>query len=1182
MNVSDILEFCQDNDIKMRVDDGKLKLLDRNKRASAQLIDSIKVYKRDLISIISGNPVLSPSDFPYSGMEDSDFEELIQQRRDVQNLYIATPMQEGMLFHGLLDGSGASYTTQTFCDLAGTIDTAAFKRAWQHVVNRHDILRTCFVGLETSQVHQLVLSSVRMPVTEDDIRSLSESEQARYLKRLRIEDKARGFDFTRAPLMRLHLIRVADDRYHFIWSRHHILLDGWCGPLIFNEVFSCYQAFVDGVEPQLGPVIPYERYIAWLFGKDKAAAREFWKDHLAGLTAPTPLILDGANGVDGEGGFRRRRLPIGESVSEALEALARQTRCTMNVVVQAAWAYVLHRYWGQADVVFGTTVSGRPAEIPGIEAMVGLFIDTIPIRVRFTPGTDVEALLHQIHADNILRDEAGYISLVDIHRQTELPNDVPLFNSLMTFENHAVQKLPEPKSSQSIDLSAQPVGTEVYSGSGLGRAAYHAAHHRYDGTDARDANYDLALAVYHDTTLNIDLLYRSDVFSEAMIQRVLGHIEHVLGDIARHGSNHPVDGLSMLPALERAALLKGGQNATEMPYPTDALAHAMFEAQVDRTPQAPAVRFEGATLSYAELNTRANRVAHALIERGVGPDTLVGLCAERSLEMVLGLLGILKAGGSYVPLDPDYPDPRLAYMLGDCRAEIVLTQASLRSRIDALGSAAALCLETLVDATVSEVSNPRVPGLRSDHLAYVIYTSGTTGQPKGVCTEHRALVNRLCWMQNEYGLGVDDRLLQKTPFSFDVSIWEFLWTLSNGATLEMARPGGHRDPEYLSSVIQSEAITTVDYVPSMLSAMLESTDWSRCTSVRRVFCGGEVLPLELVRRFFGTGTTATLHNLYGPTEAAIGVTAWACDAEWTGSSIPIGRPIQNVRLYVLDQARNVQPVGVPGELHIGGVAVARGYLNRPGLTAEKFIADPFSAEPGARLYRTGDLVRWLPDGDLEYLGRMDTQVKLRGNRIELSEIECVLCEASRVREAAVLVRSDEGHERLVAYLAPEGGVGDADGRSRRIAEWKKHLQRQLPDYMVPELYVELESLPLNNNGKLDRQALPVPDESNLNRSEYIAPRTEIESALCALWAEVLNVKRVGIADNFFALGGDSLISIRLVTRARQQGLQFSVRSLLEQPTVALLAPYATKTSGPTNALEERIQSIAAEQGVLNS
>ncbi|WP_033058535.1 non-ribosomal peptide synthetase, partial [Sinorhizobium arboris] len=676
--------------------------------------------------------------------------------------------------------------------------------------------------------------------------------------------------------------------------------------------------------------------------------------------------------------------------------------------------------------------------------------------------------------------------------------------------------------------------------------------------------------------------YATALFDRATIERqrsyLLALLRAMVADVGQS-----VGRIDILPADERRYVLEE-LNRTEAEYPSELCVHELFEAQVRRAPDAVAVVHEDEELSYGELNARANRLAHHLIGLGVKPDERIAICVERSPAMVVGLLAILKAGGAYVPLDPAYPSGRLRQVLDDAAPRRLLCDAAGR---EALG-AEALANVTAVDLGAATPAwaelpasdpDPHALGLTSSHLAYVIYTSGSTGTPKGAQNEHRAIINRLAWMQQAYALKATDVVLQKTPFGFDVSAWEFFWTLLEGASLVLAPPAAHKDPDALIDLIINQRITTAHFVPSMLVSFIDAKGVDRCTSLQRLLCSGEALPASLVRKARRVLPWTGLHNLYGPTEAAIDVTAWNCPDDFDGTIVPIGRPISNTRVYLLDAFGAPVPFGAVGELYIGGAGVARGYLNRPELTAERFIASAFVE--GDRLYRTGDLARYLPDGNLEFLGRNDEQVKIRGFRIEPGEIAARLCEHERVREAVVVARDDRaGDKRLVAYVVAKAADGSDEANGVELAAaLRAHLGGLLPDYMVPAAFVRLDALPLTPNGKLDRKALPAPADDAYARTAYEAPQGAIETLLAGIWAELLGVERVGRHDNFFELGGHSLLAVQLMERLRRQSLGVEVRTLFARPVLCDLAASLGshhEVAVPANRITEESEAITPE------
>jgi len=648
--------------------------------------------------------------------------------------------------------------------------------------------------------------------------------------------------------------------------------------------------------------------------------------------------------------------------------------------------------------------------------------------------------------------------------------------------------------------------------------------------------------------ISLEIEYSTDLFDKTRIERMAEHMRVLLEGIVAE-PDQQIGKLPLLSEAERRQLLVEW-NDTRTDYPTGLTLMDLFEAQAARTPEAVAVAFEGESLTYRELDQRANQLGHYLQKLGVGPDVPVGICTERSLEMVVGLYGVHKAGGAYVPIDPEYPRQRLARMFEVSRTPVLLMQERLCEIVPEY-QGRIVYLDAQWDQIAREPEHAPPRRTRAEHLAYIIFTSGSTGEPKGVMVPHVGICNRLLWMQQAYHLDATDRVLQKTPFSFDVSVWEFFWPLQVGAALVVARPGGHRDPEYLTALIEKEKITTIHFVPSMLRTFLEDLGRGRCRSLRRVVCSGEALPYDLVERFFER-IDAELHNLYGPTEASVDVTAWTCTPDYPRQAVPIGKPIANTRVYVLNEYQQLVPEGVPGELYLGGIQLARGYLNRPDLTAEKFVPDPFVGQAEARLYKTGDSVRWLPDGNLEYLGRLDHQVKIRGFRIELGEIESCLRRHPTIEDVVVLAREDSpGDKRLVAYFVAKEEEAPA------VDDLRSRLKQELPEFMVPAAFMVLKALPLTPSGKVDRRALPKPDGFPREAEHaYVPPRTPIEEALAGTWREVLNLERVGIHDIFFEMGGHSLLATQVVSRIRSAlQVELPLRVFFEGPTVAQLAQH---------------------------
>jgi surfactin family lipopeptide synthetase C len=814
---------------------------------------------------------------------------------------------------------------------------------------------------------------------------------------------------------------------------------------------------------------------------------------------------------------------------------------TMNVVVQAAWSYLLHRHSGEASVVFGATVSGRPAELAGVERMLGLFINTVPVRVELRPDQRLHELLKTLHQGNVDRSDHGYVPLMEIQAQSGqsgVTTGGGLFESLLVFQNYPMEQAVE-RGSEALD------GLRVEAAEG-----------------DEETNYPLALNAHQQGGLTLSLHHRAERYAESTVERLLDQLALVLAGMASQGGEGLVSALPWMEASERHLVLRDW-NATAAAYPTERCIHQLFEEQAARTPESPALVWRDSRLSYRELDAEANRVAHGLRARGVGPDVLVGLCMERSVEMVVGLLGILKAGGAYVPLDPGYPPSRLAYMLEDSGCSVVLSQEALRARLGQLGifdGREVLALDG--EAWSRERAGhgdtaPDVAGLTSRHLAYVIYTSGSTGQPKGVLVGHGAAANYVHYAAEHYGQGVVGSVVSLS-LSFDATVTSLFVPLVLGLP-QVLLPEGDGQLEHLSSMLwDSGEALLFKLTPSHLEA-LSRLGGTRASGQGHVLVvGGEQLHESVVHGLRQRLPSARIVNEYGPTEATVGCSVYEVGAshrysEGLSGAIPIGRPIANTQLYVLDGQREPVPVGVVGEIYIGGVGVARGYLHKSELTAERFVADPFSGEPEARLYRTGDLARWLPDGNLAYVGRSDTQVKIRGYRIELGEIEARLASADGVAEVVVVVvarpvsKGPPGDRQLVAYYT---GPQALDARALR-----EHAARGLPDYMVPAKYVRLSAMPLLPNGKLDRRMLPDPRNGDTGKSPYRSPRTAMERYLCMVYAEALRCDLPGINDDFFAIGGHSLSLLSVHARLRRTLMDIPLQALYEHRCVADLAAY---------------------------
>ncbi|WP_143825693.1 non-ribosomal peptide synthase/polyketide synthase [Nannocystis exedens] len=1056
----------------------------------------------------------TPSDFPLARLGQQALDGLFGTMRDVESVYPLSPLQAGLLFHALNEPESPTYTVQLALQLGGEVDAAALESAWKTVFARHAVYRTSFLWQGVPEPLQVVRRSTAFAMPTYDWSSLDAARAEARWEALRREERAAGFDFGRAPLARVVLVRMPGGRTWVVKTTHHILADGWSMPVVLGELQAAYAAHRGGHRLALPEPVAYERYIAWLATRDQEASSAFFAEYLAGVEEPTrlPFPPPAAPPAAATREHRHRDASLTAAETEAITAFARRHGLTLNTVVQGALAQVLGRITGRTDVVFGMTTSGRSAPLRGVERMVGLFINTLPLRARWSGSEGVVEWLQRLQAEQVELRVHEATPLYEVQRASAVGGGRALFDTLLVFENYPVDEAAQ---------QAEVLPIE-------------------DFQAFEQTSYPLAITVAAGTTLDLRWMWEPAALRGEDIEQLWGHLRTVLLDMVAHPDRR-LSELGLLTEAEHAKL--AAWNDTAVAYPPARCIHEQFEDQAARTPDAVALVFGDQQWTYRELDERANQLAHHLRGLGVGPEVLVALCVERSLEMVVGLLAILKAGGAYVPLDPSYPQERLAFMLTDARPAVLLTQARLR---DSLPPHEVVVVELDAPAWQHQPRTTPAVHVGPDHAIYVLYTSGSTGRPKGVLNTHRGLDNRLRWMQRAYGLNASDAILQKTPLSFDVSGWELWWPLLEGARMVIAAPEGHKDPRYLAALIAARGVTVAHFVPSMLGVFLAATEPRERASLRHVFASGEALPAHL-RAAWYAGSRGALHNLYGPTEAAIDVTSHACRPEETGP-VPIGRPIDNTRTYVLDAALRPVPVGVAGELYLSGVQLARGYLRRPALTAERFVPDPFAPEAGARMYRTGDLARFRDDGAIEFLGRIDHQVKIRGVRIELGEIEAALAANPSVRDCVVVAREDaSGDKRLVAYV-----VGD-DATASELRAW---LGARVPESMVPSAFVFLDALPLNPNGKIDRKALPSPEATRGAAETYVAPRTGVERALVAIWEELLEVRPIGVDDDFFALGGHSLLAVRVVSAVKARlGLGLTLATLLQRPTVAALAAW---------------------------
>jgi amino acid adenylation domain-containing protein len=1063
----------------------------------------------------------------------------------IEDIYPLSPLQQGLLYHALRAPASDVYFEQFVCTLRGPLKVTAFKQAWQQALDRHSSLRTVFVWEDVDEPLQIVYRKVELPFELEDWRGLSSPSQAEELAATLARDRSQGFELKTAPLMRLKLLRIAEDAHHLVWSHHHLLLDGWSMSMLLREIFDFYEAYSRNQDLALPQPRPYCDYIAWLQQQSLPEAESYWRRELGGFTAPTLLNADlSVNAADTAEEYGEIELQLSDKLTGALQSLGARSRLTLNTLVQGCWAVLLSRYSGEQDIIFGVTVAGRPATLSGVESMIGLFINTLPVRISVAGETPLLAWLAGLQDKSLESRQFEYSSLAQVQSWSAVPPGTPLFESLLVFENYL---------------------------SGASLEAHNTTLKVCDVRAFERTNYPLTLVVRPGSALSLRLLYDKRRFADATIAQMLGHVQALLEGIA-DGPERRLGDLNILTAAEREQILIAW-NDTASDQPPNQCAHELFEARARQTPDAVAVRFGVKQLTYRELDDRANRLASYLRSLGVGDEPCVGLCVERSFDMVVGVLGILKAGGAYVPLDPSFPPARLELMLETAQAKALLTQQRLLDRLPAFAGSV-VCLDTEWDRQAGIEWESPVRPATPDNLAYVIFTSGSTGAPKGIAMPHRALVNLILWQAQTTTFKAPANTLQFSSLSFDASFQEMFFTWHTGGTLVLIEERLRRDAFRLWELVKEARIARI-FLPFValqqlaLAAATEETDYP---PLREFITAGEQLQVSReVISLFEKLPDCELHNAYGPSETHV-VTVHVLEGvarHWPALP-PIGRPIANTQAYLLDARLQPVPIGATGELYFGGVSLARGYINRPDLTADRFRPDPFSAVPGARVYRTGDLARYLPDGNLAFLGRADEQIKLRGYRIELAEIEAALLQLPQVKAAAVVLRRNEGvAPRLVAYV-----VGQP-GHNFESAVLQAHLQEKLPEYMVPTVFISLERLPLTPTGKVNRRALPPPAPTEqAGLTDYVAPSTATERVLAGIWGQVLGRNQIGIHDNFFQLGGQSLLAMQLVSRVRDIfQVEFPLDGLFKAPTVKGLARELAALLGSPSTVELIAQTV---------
>jgi amino acid adenylation domain-containing protein len=1046
---------------------------------------------------------------------------------DVEASYPLSPMQQAMLFHGMPSTNAGSYVQHAVCDLHENIDAPLLERAWNSVIERHAVLRTAFRIEGVRDPFQEVLRHANVSWSHDDWRRLTQCDQETRFNALLEAERQRDFDPSRAPLMRLAMLRLAKEHLRLLWTYHHALLDGRAERIVLREVFDLYDAFSDGRDLQLHSPRPYREYIDWLATQDMSGARQFWQKMLAGLVMPTSLAGHNLerSGLGQPGRYSAREIRLTRRATDALRALARDHQITLNTLVLSAWAQLLSRYTGETGVSFGVTLTLRGAGPEAFRDMVGLLINTVPMRVNVQQETPLLPWLKGLRSQWLAMRAHSWVPLTKIRQWSGVPHESPLHSTLVVFEHMLLD-------------SALKEGRRDWTTRQFSRKS--------------EASHPLTLVVFGEPELLLKIVYERSLFDFATIGAMLEHLR-----IALEGTvvslHKPLKDQAFLTDVESKRQLIEWNN-TAKKFPIEVCTHQLFEQQVERTPDAVAVEAAGRTLTYRQLNRWSNQLARHLQRSGVVTDTLVGICMNRTPEVIVAMLGIMKSGGAYVPLDASYPSERLEYVMKDAGLSVVLTMQALAPRISAFSGRMILvdqdCEPTELEDTVNPIT---VVGL--EDLAYAVYTSGSTGEPKGILVSHGALTNHTLALVERYDISAADRRLQFVSIGSDVLVADVFPVLVMGGTVVL-RP----DAEILSvaeflQFLEDRKITIAG-IPSAYwhewVATMADDAMPLPSSLRLVISGMDRARPDLLAVWKQKANKRVRwFNAYGPSETTCTAASYEADLQRdeTFSNVPIGRPLANIRIYILDTQLRPVPIGVRGEICIGGRGVARGYLNQPRLTSEKFVRNPFGDDPRDRLYRTGDVGRYLSDGNIEFLGRADDQIKIRGFRVEPGEVETALRRLPDVREATVVVHGDTSDERqLIAYVVLTAA------KQATIPDLRAPLRRTLPEYMLPAAIVLLAAMPLTPNGKIDHKALPKPSlAAEQRRGRYVAPRDPLEYALTAIWETLLGI-RVGVLDNFFDLGGHSLLAVQMMDAvSRVCGCNVPVTALFTESTVERLA-----------------------------
>lgn len=1068
---------------------------------------------------------LTPSDLSFKGLTQEEFS-WINSDNSVLDVYELSPLQEGMYYHWLFQESNLVYFEQlSYRIRAKELQIEHLKKSYDKLVARHAVLRTSFSNDYARRSLQIVRKEVPSNFTFETIENKTDKQS--YVNHIKQKDREKGFDLNDPSQMRMHVIKLDEGEYEFIWSHHHILMDGWCMSILINDFNELLSAEIVGKTANLPPVVPYSNYINWIKTIDKDNSREFWRNYLLDYSQVVEVPFK-RKGEDQPYIEATQHVDIGGDQFLKLDAFCTQLGITHNTFMQGVWGYLLSRYNNTHDVVYGAVVSGRPADLNGVEDMIGLFVNTIPVRVKYETDTTPSELLERLQQQSIESTKHHFLNLSEVQAQSELRMD--LINHILVFENYAVKEI----ENEGVLNTQREDGLFV------------------ESMEINDqSNYDLNVTVYSsDISLRVEIIYNGNTYESESLKGLMRHLENLIGGFVEC-SEDPLVQLDYLTEKEKQEL-QIEFNSTKADYPTDASFVELFEIQVSKTPDNMALVYEDIQLTYREINERSNQLANYLKETSkISSEDLIGIQLDRSQWLVISILGVLKAGGAYVPIDPDLPAARKEHICNDTGLKLIITESSLLFDIDYYdGKIFAIDIE--LDANNFNTENIGI-SVSANQLAYVIYTSGSTGQPKGVMVEHAALLNLCFWHKEKFVIKEEDRATLYAGVSFDASVWELFPYLLSGACLHIIPPKMRIDPELLNTYYEEHKIT-ISFLPTqMAEKFLELEN----NSLRYLLIGGDKLNNFKAQSY-------TIVNNYGPTENTVVTTS--CIVESNQINIPIGKPISNSQIYILNENQDLQPLGVVGEICVSGASLSRGYLNQPDLTKEKFIKHPFLK--GARLYRTGDLGRWLPDGNIEFLGRVDDQIKIRGYRVELGEIKHALLTHNEIEEAAVIIIENQtGSKEIVAYLTAKN--------EQNTSKLRDYLKGILPNYMLPANFVQLKEMPLNASGKINKKLLPSPDGIGLmNGSEYVPPSNETEETLAGIWEMVLGVKKIGVLDDFFELGGHSLRAMGLVVEYKNSfKVGLTLQDIYDNPTIKAHA----EMIGIKNWIKDDSDSVEQEE-----